>query len=84
MAEHVRRHTYDDNGSMVDDGIKVGDRVALRSGGPVMTVQARSQNLVYCAWTSDGRLFQGTFDVGSLSPCAPPQALDGEDRRPCA
>ena len=69
---------------MVDDGIKVGDRVALRSGGPAMTVQARSQNLVYCAWTTEGRLYQGTFDVGSLCPCAAPQALDAGDQRPCA
>lgn len=69
---------------MVEDGIKVGDRVALRSGGPAMTVQARSQNLVYCAWTSEGRLYQGTFEVDSLSPCAPAQALDAGDRRPCA
>lgn len=69
---------------MVDDGIKVGDRVALRSGGPAMTVQARSQNLVYCAWTSEGRLYQGTFDVDSLRPCAPPPGLDGGVKRPCA
>ena len=61
-----RRHTSDDNSYVANEGIKVGDRVTLR-GGPVMTVQARSQNLAYCAWTNgDGRLHQGTFEVGNL------------------
>lgn len=31
-----------------------------------MSVQARSQNLAYCAWKNDGRLHYGTFEVGSL------------------
>lgn len=51
---------------MVDQGIQVGDLVALRTGGPTMAVQARSQNLAYCAWNRDGRIHYGTFDVGSL------------------
>lgn len=36
------------------------------AGGPEMTVQARSQNLAYCAWMAGGRLHQGTFDVVGL------------------
>jgi len=40
--------------------------VELLSGGPAMTVQARSQNLAYCAWMTEGRLHQGTFEIGSL------------------
>lgn len=44
----------------------MGDRVSLRTGGPVMAVQARSQNLAYCAWQNDGRLHYGTFEVAGL------------------
>jgi uncharacterized protein YodC (DUF2158 family) len=51
---------------MNDDGIQIGDVVALAAGGPAMTVQARSQNLVYCAWMADGSLHQGTFETSSL------------------
>lgn len=51
---------------MNDDGIQAGDVVALAAGGPAMTVQARSQNLVYCAWMADGSLHQGTFEIESL------------------
>ena len=46
--------------------IQVGDVVELASGGPAMTVQARSQDLAYCAWMADGRLQQGTFHVSTL------------------
>lgn len=66
MAEHSRRHTCDDNPAVVEQGIQVGDRVSLRTGGPTMSVKARSQNLAYCAWETDGRLHYGTFEVGSL------------------
>jgi uncharacterized protein YodC (DUF2158 family) len=51
---------------MNDDSIQVGDVVELAAGGPSMTVQARSQNLVYCAWMSEGKLHQGTFETASL------------------
>lgn len=51
---------------MNDDGIQHGDVVELAAGGPAMTVQARSQNLVYCAWMADGSLHQGTFETASL------------------
>jgi uncharacterized protein YodC (DUF2158 family) len=49
-----------------EEGIQVGDVVELASGGPAMTVQARSQDLVYCAWMADGRLQQGTFHLSTL------------------
>lgn len=52
---------------MTEEGIKVGDVVALRSGGPTMLVRARSQDLAYCAWRSEGGSHYGTFDVGSLT-----------------
>ena len=51
---------------MAEEGIKVGDLVSLRTGGPTMSVQARSQNLAYCAWNRDGRVHYGTFEVGTL------------------
>lgn len=31
-----------------------------------MSVQARSQNLAYCAWDRDGGVHYGTFEVGTL------------------
>jgi len=53
-----------------------------------MTVQARSQNLAYCAWTNDGRLHHGTFEVTSLSPVGErlQSGADGCDDsgQPCA
>lgn len=56
---------------MSDDGIQAGDVVQLAAGGPAMTVQARSQNLVYCAWVTDGSLHQGTFETASLRTLRP-------------
>lgn len=53
--------------AMSEQEIQVGDLVAFTGGGgPSMTVQARSQNLAYCAWLVEGRLNHGTFDVASL------------------
>ena len=49
-----------------EEKLQVGDLVTPVGGGPEMTVQARSQNLAYCAWLADGRLQQGTFEVGGL------------------
>ena len=66
MAEQPERRTCDDNRAVAEQGIKIGDLVSLRTGGPTMSVQARSQNLAYCAWNRDGRVHYGTFDVGSL------------------
>ena len=65
--------------AMHEGEIQAGDTVELKSGGPVMTVRARSQNLVYCAWTSEGRLYQGTFEIGSLRRvrAADPPPLSG-------
>jgi uncharacterized protein YodC (DUF2158 family) len=46
--------------------LNVGDKVTLRTGGPVMTVQAVSMSLAYCAWSTGGRLHHGTFETDSL------------------
>jgi uncharacterized protein YodC (DUF2158 family) len=51
---------------VAEQGIQVGDVVSLRTGGPTMSVKARSQNLAYCAWHKDGLVHYGTFEVGSL------------------
>jgi uncharacterized protein YodC (DUF2158 family) len=51
---------------MMEEGIQAGDVVTLKDGGPAMTVQARSQNLAYCAWMRDGQLQQGTFEIANL------------------
>jgi uncharacterized protein YodC (DUF2158 family) len=50
--------------------IQSGDTVVLKSGGPVMSVQARSQNLAYCSWFDGGILHHGTFAVDALQPDA--------------
>ena len=52
--------------AVTEEAIQVGDVVVPVAGGPEMTVQARSQNLAYCAWLADGRLQQGTFEIGKL------------------
>jgi uncharacterized protein YodC (DUF2158 family) len=46
--------------------IRVGDAVTLKSGGPVMTVQALSMSLAYCAWRVGAMVHHGTFEVESL------------------
>lgn len=44
-----------------------GDKVRLKSGGPVMTVRAMSQNLVYSVWFDDHQQLQsGTFAISEL------------------
>ena len=52
--------------------IRAGDLVALRSGGPAMTVRACSQNLAYCSWSDGGRMLTGTFDLQTLVLLQPP------------
>ncbi len=50
-----------------------GETVQLRSGGPVMTVQVRSQSLVYCIWfTEDGARKEGNFEISTLVKVEPP------------
>ena len=66
MAEHIGDAHPMIIAPVTTEGIQAGDVVALRTGGPTMVVKARSQNLAYCAWTTDGRLHSGTFEVASL------------------
>jgi uncharacterized protein YodC (DUF2158 family) len=51
---------------VVQECIQVGDTVALKSGGPPMTVQALSMSLAYCAWSVGGQSRHGTFEVETL------------------
>lgn len=53
--------------------IEKGDTVQLNSGGPIMTVQVRSQNLAYCVWFDEASARkEGSFDVGTLIKVDPP------------
>jgi uncharacterized protein YodC (DUF2158 family) len=78
---------------VADEGFRVGDRVMLKAGGPVMTVRALSLSLAYCAWTeADGSAHSGTFELASLAavreaPRQPeagsgPRNSGGADRTP--
>lgn len=64
---------------VTEDGIQVGDVVALRTGGPAMLVRARSQDLAYCAWRGEAGFHYGTFDVRSLRLAAGPAPHHGRD-----
>ena len=50
----------------MEQRIRVGDTVVLKTGGPAMTVQALSLSLAYCAWNASGRMQHGTFEVDTL------------------
>jgi uncharacterized protein YodC (DUF2158 family) len=51
---------------VIEERIRVGDTVVLKTGGPAMTVQALSLSLAYCAWTLAGQPRHGTFEVATL------------------
>ena len=49
-----------------------GDTVRLKSGGPLMTVQVCSQNLVYCVWFDDeATRKEGSFESRTLEKAEP-------------
>jgi len=71
-----------------DVGMKPGDLVRVRSGGPLMTVKAVDGGQVATDWaTVDGRLVSGTFNVTDLRKIGgaePPRQSEGPYRyRPC-
>ena len=56
---------------------KVGDRVQLNSGGPIMTVDSFTTLGVLCQWFVEGKKLEwGTFQAAALrSPPSPGSAV---------
>ena len=56
---------------MTDQKIKVGDVVALKSGGPKMTVAIENEgnmgNTFVCEWFYQGEVKKSTFNPETLS-----------------
>lgn len=46
---------------------KVGDVVQLKSGGPRMTIEAVSENLVDCVWFEKNKIDRNAFNPTLLS-----------------
>jgi len=58
-----------------DAGFQPGDLVRIRSGGPLMTVNAINGDQVVTIWaTEDGRMSSGTFNVANLTKLREPPA----------
>jgi uncharacterized protein YodC (DUF2158 family) len=54
-------------------GMKLGDLIRIRSGGPLMTVNAINGDQVVTIWaTEDGRMSSGTFNVTNLTKLGEP------------
>lgn len=43
-----------------------GDKVRLKKGGPVMTIQVAPDEMAYCVWFVGPKTHQGTFSQDSL------------------
>jgi uncharacterized protein YodC (DUF2158 family) len=43
-----------------------GDKVRLRAGGPIMTVQVVQDHMAYCVWFVGKKTHQGTFHHDTL------------------
>ena len=56
---------------MSDEGLKVGDVVSLRIGGPIMTVSKEFDDVVETVWFSDRELFRDMFPMASLMKWQP-------------
>ena len=50
----------------MEQKIKKGDVVELKSGGPDMTVDYCGENLSDCSWFVEGQLKQASFQISSL------------------
>ena len=44
-----------------------GDKVRLKTGGPIMTVQVTRDHMAYCVWFVGDKPHQGTFDQDTLN-----------------
>ena len=66
---------------MKEEKMKVGDCVALKSGGPIMTVQQVGHNVnnaraFQCSWFDGDKLKEGDFAPESLKPEEPSFCCD--------
>jgi uncharacterized protein YodC (DUF2158 family) len=64
---------------MVMGQLGTGAFVALKSGGPSMTIRVIVGDTALCEWFEQGRLKQGTFRLDTLVP-APPASVDPTPR----
>jgi uncharacterized protein YodC (DUF2158 family) len=57
-----------------------GETVRLRSGGPVMTIQAADKpDFVRCSWFDENnKLITAEFNKNGLEPAAPVRPTSGE------
>ena len=46
--------------------LQTGELVALKSGGPAMTITALSGDCAYCVWFNQNEQRQGTFALNTL------------------
>jgi uncharacterized protein YodC (DUF2158 family) len=51
----------------MDDTIKLGDVVQLKSSGPPMTVRRVDGSDVYCVWFIGNKMETGVFQMETLS-----------------
>ena len=52
-----------------------GDKVRLKTGGPIMTVQVAPDHMAYCVWFVGDKPHQGTFHQDALVLVAPKGSL---------
>jgi uncharacterized protein YodC (DUF2158 family) len=52
-----------------------GDKVRLKAGGPIMTVQVAPDHMAYCVWFVGDKPHQGTFDQDTLELVMPKAKL---------
>ena len=52
-----------------------GDKVRLKAGGPIMTVQVAPDHMAYCVWFVGNKPHQGTFHEDALELVAPKGSL---------
>lgn len=48
-----------------------GDKVRLKTGGPIMTVQVAPDHMAYCVWFVGDKPNHGTFHQDTLELVAP-------------
>lgn len=59
--------------------MKKGDRVQLKSGGPIMTLKEFRDNKVRCQWFEGDKLKEGDFSIESLELYSDPTVNGQQD-----